>query len=121
MRYWFLFRYDSRFYRWIDVPFGWSRSPMWFTQLMVPMVRNLRQQYQVLAYLDNFLILPVKAGRVASMKDWWKATQVIDKLLSSLGITRHPTKGEWIGSTRVELLGCVIDSDRMLYYIAPRN
>jgi hypothetical protein len=85
------------------------------------MVRKLRQQYRVLPYLDNFLICPVKAERVASMRDCQRATQLIDKLLSSLGLTRHPTKGEWVGSTRVEHLGCVIDSDRMRFYIAPRN
>jgi Reverse transcriptase (RNA-dependent DNA polymerase) len=121
MNDWFLFRYDRRFYRCIALPFGWGRSPMWFTQLMVPMVRKLRQQYRILAYLDDFLICPVKAGRVASMRDCRKATQVIDKLLSSSGLTRHPTKGEWVGSTRVEHLGYVIDSVRMRFYIAPRK
>jgi Reverse transcriptase (RNA-dependent DNA polymerase) len=121
MRGWFFFRYDGRFYRCIALPFGWGRSPIWFTQLMVPMVRKLRQQCRVLAYLDDFLICPVKAWRVSSMRDWRKATQVIDKLLSSLGLTRHPTRGEWVGSTWVEHLGCVIDSDRMRFYIAPRE
>jgi Reverse transcriptase (RNA-dependent DNA polymerase) len=121
MRDWFLCRYDGHFYRCIALPFGCGRSPMWFTQLMVPTVRNLRQQYRLLAYLDDSLICPVKAGRVASMRDCRKATQVIDKLLSSLGLTRHPTKGEWVGSTLVEHLGCVIDSDRMHFYIAPRK
>jgi hypothetical protein len=43
MRDWFLFRDDGPFYRCIAHPFGWGRSPMWFTQLMVPMVRKLRQ------------------------------------------------------------------------------
>jgi hypothetical protein len=38
IRDWFLFRYDGRFYRCISLPFGWGRSSMWFTQLMVPMV-----------------------------------------------------------------------------------
>jgi hypothetical protein len=47
------------------------------------MVRKFRQQYRVLAYLDDFLICPGKAGRVASTRDCRKATQVIDKLLSS--------------------------------------
>jgi hypothetical protein len=94
MRDWFLFRYDGRFYRCIVPPFGWGRSPMWFTQLLVPMVQELQQQYRALAYLDDFLICPVRAGRVASMKDCRKVTQVIDKLLSSLGLTRHPTKEE---------------------------
>jgi hypothetical protein len=97
MRDWFLFRYDGRFYRCIALPFGWGRSPMWFTKLMAPMVRKLREKYRILAYLDDFLICPVKAGRVASMRDCRRATQVIDKLLSSLGLTRHPTKGNGSG------------------------
>jgi Reverse transcriptase (RNA-dependent DNA polymerase) len=121
MRDWFLFRYGGHFYRCIALPFGWGRSLMWFTQLVVLMVRKLRQQYRVLAYLDDFVICSVKAGRVVSMRDCRKATQVLDKLLSSLGLTRHPTKEEWVGSTRMEHLGCVIDSDRMRFYIAPRK
>jgi hypothetical protein len=121
MRYRFLFRCDRRFYRCIALPFGLDRIMMWFTQLMVPMVRNLRQQYRVFACLDDFLICPVKAGRVVSMRDCRKARQVIDKLLSSLGLTRHPTKEDRVGSTRVEHLGCVIDSDRMRFYIEPRK
>jgi hypothetical protein len=79
MRDWFLFRYDGFFYKCIALPFGCGRSPMWFTQLMVPMVRKLRQKYRVLAYVDDFLIYPVKAGKVASMRDFRKATQVYMK------------------------------------------
>jgi hypothetical protein len=74
MRDWFLFMYDGCFYMCIALPFGWGRSPMWFTQLMVPMVRKLRQQYRVLEYSDGFLICPVKAGMVGSMPDSRKAT-----------------------------------------------
>jgi hypothetical protein len=121
IRDWFLFGNDGRFYRCIALPFGWGLSSMWFTQLMVPMVRKHSQQYGVLAYLVDFLICPVKVRRVASKRDCRKATQVIDKLLSSLGLTRHPAKGEWVGSTRVEHLGCVIDSDCMRFYIVPRK
>jgi hypothetical protein len=62
MRDWFLFRYDGQFYRFIALPFGWDRSPKWFNQLMVPMVRNLRQLYRVLAYLNDFLLCFVRAG-----------------------------------------------------------
>jgi hypothetical protein len=121
MRDWFLFRYDGLFYRCIALPFGWGRSPMWFTQLMVPMVRKLRQQNRVLAYSNDFLICPVKARRVSSMRGCRKPTQVIDKLLSSLGLTRQQTKGEWVRSTRVEHLDCVMDSNRMRFYLGPRK
>jgi hypothetical protein len=53
MRDWFLFRYDGRFYRCIALPFGWGRSPMWFTQLMVLIVRKLRRQFRVLGQLPD--------------------------------------------------------------------
>jgi hypothetical protein len=51
------------------------------------MVRKLRQQYHVIAYLNDLLLCPAKAERVAGMRGFRKATQVIDKLLSSLGLT----------------------------------
>jgi hypothetical protein len=54
MRYWFLFRYDGRFHKCIALPVGWGRSPMWLSQRMVPMIRYLKQQYRVLAYLNVF-------------------------------------------------------------------
>jgi Reverse transcriptase (RNA-dependent DNA polymerase) len=103
------------------LPFGWGCSPMWFTLLMMPLATKLRQAYRVLAYLDDFLICPAKSGRIASVKDCRRATQTIDKLLSSLGLERHPTKGEWNESTRVEHLGCVVDTVSLRFYVAPRK
>jgi hypothetical protein len=103
------------------VPFERGRSLMWFTHLMVPLVTKLRQSYRVPAYLDDFLICPAKAGRIASVRDCRRATHTIEKLLSSLGLARHPTKGEWNGSTRAEHLGYVIDTVSMRFYVAPRK
>lgn len=62
MRNWFLFRYEDKYYRCVALPFGWGRSPMWFTQLMVPLVCQLRTGlgYRVLPYLDDFLVCPAK-------------------------------------------------------------
>jgi hypothetical protein len=79
------------------LPFGWGRSAMCVTQLMVPMIGKLRQQYRVLAYLDDFLICLVKARTIASTRYCRKATQVIDKLLSSSALTLHQTKVNWSG------------------------
>ena len=47
---WFLFQYDGKFYRCIPLPFGWGRSPMWFTRLMAPFLRYMRceMRYRVL-------------------------------------------------------------------------
>jgi hypothetical protein len=55
------------------------------------------------------------------MRDFRRATQAIDKLLISLGLARHPTKGKWIRNTRIGHLGCVIDTESMRFYIASRK
>jgi hypothetical protein len=123
MRDMFLFRYAGRFYQCVALPFGWGRSPMWFTRLLRPVVQHLRtnEHYRVLAYLDDFLVAPSPAGKVAGSSACRAATGRIDKLLEHLGLVRHPSKGEWVGSTRVEHLGVVIDTELEKFFIAPRK
>jgi hypothetical protein len=55
------------------------------------------------------------------MRDCRKATQVIDSLLSSLGLTRHMERRELVGGARVKHLGCVMDLNRMRFYMVPRK
>jgi Reverse transcriptase (RNA-dependent DNA polymerase) len=123
MRDMFLFRYAGRLFQCLALPFGWGRSPMWFTKLLRPMVQHLRsyELYRVLAYLDDFLVVPSEAGAIADLAVCEGATSKIDALLEALGLIRHPTKGEWVGSTRVEHLGAVIDTEQEKFFIAPRK
>jgi hypothetical protein len=64
VRNWYLFRYEDMYYRCVALPFGWGRSPMWLTQLMVQLVCQPRAGlgFRVLPYLDDFLVCPAKAG-----------------------------------------------------------
>jgi hypothetical protein len=98
----------------IRVPFEkeWNISPMRFTQLMVPLVCQLCTGlgYRVPPYLDEFLVCPARAGRVATRSDCGRTAREISKLLGTLGLTRRLTKEEWSCSTRVEHLGCIIDT-----------
>jgi hypothetical protein len=80
-----------------------------------------RAGYRVLPYLDDFLVCPAKAGRVATRRDCGRAAREISKLLGTLGLTQHLTKREWSGSTRVEHLGCIVDTKLMRFFIAPRE
>jgi hypothetical protein len=123
MRNWFLFRYEDKYYCCVALPFGWGRNPMWFIHLMVPLAFQLPTGlgYRVLSYLDDFLVCPAKAGTVATRRDCCRAVRVISKPLGTLGLTRHLTKGEWSGSTRVEHLGCIIDTKLMRFFSAPRK
>jgi hypothetical protein len=118
----FLFHYGGRFFRCVALPFGWGRSRLWFTQLMEPMVRALRKKrWRVLVYVDDFLVVPSPVGKVARIRQCSRATRWISGLLSRLGVSRHPTKGEWEGTTRVEHLGFVVDTMEMKFYLAPRK
>jgi Reverse transcriptase (RNA-dependent DNA polymerase) len=123
MRKWFLFRYNGCYYKCVALPFGWGRSPLWFTELMRPFVRYMRTElgYRVLAYLDDFLIGATAAGTVSRKVDCILATSNIEKLMARLGLTRHPEKGEWVGATRVEHLGVVVDTSLMKFYISQRK
>lgn len=120
MRNYFLFRYRGRYYRCVALPFGWGRSPLWFTELLRPFVAHLRGAgLRVLAYLDDFLVIPSPAGTQATMVDCQRATRWMGNVMRSLGLTRHPRKGEWQGSTCVQHLGVVIDTKRMKFHISP--
>jgi hypothetical protein len=122
MRDWFVFHYQ-RFYRCVALPFGWGRSPLWFTQLMVPIVRYLPTKlgYRVLAYLDDLFICPAPAGQMSTKRDCLRASRTIEKLLKGLELTRHPSKGDWTGPTRIEHVVCIIDTRVMKFFISPRK
>jgi Reverse transcriptase (RNA-dependent DNA polymerase) len=95
MRPFFLFHYAGRVYASVALPFGWWRSPYWFTRLLKPMVGWLRRNgFRVLAYLDDFL-LGLRTASAATAQDCRAASEVIQDLLYALGITRHPIKGTW--------------------------
>jgi hypothetical protein len=123
MRSWFQFRYENKYHRCVALPCGQGHRPMLFTQLMVPLVCKLRTGlgYRALPYLDNFLVYSAKVGRVATRLDYGRAARAKGKLFGTLGLTRHLTKGEWSGSTRVEHMGCIIDNMLKRFFIAPRK
>ena len=63
MRDWFIFRYDGKYYQCVALPFGWGRSPLWFTRLMAPFVAEMRSYgYRVLPYMDDFPLIPTPYG-----------------------------------------------------------
>lgn len=118
MRDWFVFRYEDRYYQCIALPFGWGRSGVWFTQFMATFVTELRRRgWRVLAYVDDFLIAPSRAGVPSSREDCREAVGWIERLLRRLGIRRKEGKGEWAGAQRVEHLGVVVDSMKMRFSV----
>lgn len=96
VRNYFLFHFNGQFFRCKALPFGWSRSAFWFTNLIKPLVAHLRERFgmRVLPYIDDFLLAPT-LGRVSTREDCKRASVEIDVLLRLLGIARHPSKGVW--------------------------
>jgi hypothetical protein len=122
MRDCFLFHYFGRFFRCVALPFGWGRSPLRLTQLISLMVQTIRERgWRVLVNLDDFLVIPSRTGRTAKAKYCKRAREWISRLLILLGVSRHPSKGEWSGAQRVEHLEFVVNSNEIRFYLAPRN
>lgn len=122
MRDWFIFRYEDRYYQCVALPFGWGRSPLWFTRFMAIFAQELRKEgLRVLAYLDDILIAPSLPGAVATKKDCARARSTIEGILRRLGLRRHPEKGEWDGATKLTHLGVEIDSVLMRFRVAPHK
>lgn len=116
-RKYFRFIVDGVVYEPRVLPFGMRLSPWAWTKVLRPVVAALRNKgYTVMAYVDDFAatgcgIRPSTAasatvGRVA----------ILD-LFKTLGIHVHPTKGVSVGTTKLPLLGFLVDTRRRLLFL----
>lgn len=117
IRNWFLFKLDNRFFRCIALPFGWSLSPPYFIKMMRPFVRYIRNtlRLRIHPYMDDFLVA------VVSHSDLPETRSRLDSLLTDCGLARKVGKGCWEGSQRIEHLGFIIDTKKMVFGITPRR
>lgn len=96
------------------LPFGMRLSPWAWTKVLRPVVAALRRKgYVVMAYVDDF----AATGRGARPSSAASATAGridILNLFRSLGIHVHPSKGVTDGTTRLPLLGYLVDTTRQL-------
>ena len=101
-----------RYFKYIVLPFGWTRSGHWFCRLVArfwTMVKRSRG-FRVCCYVDDFAVAP-SMGRRSTQDDCKKASRYLDAMLQRYGLTRHETKGVWgSGSQVVQHLGFIIDT-----------
>jgi Reverse transcriptase (RNA-dependent DNA polymerase) len=113
----------ERYFQYLVLPFGWSRSGYWFSrevQRFWTMVKRMLG-YRVLSYVDDYAIAP-SLGRTASFADSQRASRRLDALLLRHGLTRHASKGVWgDGSQCLQHLGLVVDTVRGLFAIPAKK
>jgi len=103
----------------LTLPFGLKLSPWAWTKLLRPVIAWLRQRgYSILPYMDDFACTLDKDGTV-SKAEATAARATAVALFAELGIHVHPSKGTVDGTTRLEILGFVIDTDRCLLLLPP--
>ena len=123
-RRYFTFRVEGKLYRYVGMPFGWNLAPGIFTDLMEPMVRELRSPGwarggqmgtpgRVLWYLDDLLLCAQGIRATEELRD--RAAQ----LCADLGLTLQREKCQWVPTQRLEHLGLVVDSARGRFGVGP--
>ena len=64
-------------------------------------------------------MIPTPYEIPVTLADCQLAREKIDRLMKSLGLRRHPEKGEWTGSQVLEHLGVMIDTVALNFYVVP--
>lgn len=122
MRDLFIFHYMGRYYQCVGLPLGWTRSPLWFTQLMAVFSKELRKHgMRALAYIEDFLVAPTPPDTVDKKGDCVRARRKIEGLLKAVGLSRNLNKGEWEGSQKLIHLGVEVKSSIMRFRISTRK
>lgn len=122
IRDFFLFHFQGRYFRCIDLPFAWCRAAFWFVNMMKPFIGRIRRwEYRVLEYIDDFLIA-LSIAKAATSEDCILSASIVDWLMRQLGLAWHQTKGVWDeGATCIDHLGFTWGSVRMMFTVTKKN
>lgn len=114
----------GRYFVPISMPFGLAGAPYTWTKVCRPVVARLREMgFRLTAYVDDFGGRPPLSMQEgpATREDARRGLCTAKDLLSSLGLTVHPLKGEREGTTARPLLGNVVDTRRDLFRLQPQR
>lgn len=101
---------------------GLAVAPWFFTKAMYPVVGFLRKLgHRVFSYLDDFFGSS-RAGpenTPANPGDIRELEQLIRGLFRKLGLSLHPTKCDFRGNRRLEILGILVDTEEQKFLVPP--
>lgn len=117
----FCFQCLGRVFQCNTMPFGLKVAPFLWTKVCRPVVQQLRAEgFRIVVYVDDFGgAPPTQANGPATTADVTRAAVRVRTLLSDLGLTLHPTKGELEGTTALPMLGFIVDTERQLFLLQP--
>jgi hypothetical protein len=111
-RPYFRFRWEEKIYQCNAMPFGWSEAPRLFTQIMKMVVKTAREAgIRIVIYLDDMLIMSESKEHCIKDRD------IVLSILDRLGLTVSIKKSKLDPSQRMEFLGTIIDSIRMVFEV----
>ena len=119
----FTFRFNGELWRLTGLPMGWSLSPYYLCTLMDVWVRHMRGAHagkvparptarsrkrrmggaRVLPYVDDFLFIAHSLAAALRLR------ARVEALLTALGMSRNPDKGEWEPTQNLVHLGLRVD------------
>lgn len=115
------FRVGGALYIPLTLPFGLKLAPWALTKLLRPVVAHLRSRgYLVLPYMDDFAV-SVNQREAVTAAQATAARAFCVALFTRLGLQVHPDKGIPTRTTRLEILGFVIDTERCLLLLPPKR
>lgn len=118
------FTIQGRVFAPLSMPFGLAIAPFTWTKVCRPVVARLREMgFVVNVYVDDFggrPPVPVR-GRAATKADAAAGWTAAVKLLDSLGLRVHQSKGVKVRTTELPLLGHVVDTRVGVFRLQPRR
>ena len=110
------FFWDSRYYKFVCLPNGYTQAPMLFTKLLKCPYSFLRKQgHQSVVYIDDSYL---QGHSFASCYSNVCATM---DLLQKLGFTINLKKSVLTPTQSLEFLGFILDSQRMIITLTPKR
>lgn len=103
------------------LPLGLKLAPWALTRLLRPVVQHLRSLgYLMMPYMDDFAI-SVDQPNPVTLTQATAARAVAVSLFPRLGLHVHPSKGAFVGTTRLHVLGYTIDTTRCPLLLPPQR
>ena len=112
------FLFEGVLYEFTCLPNGLTSAPGFFTKIMEVALSHLRKSYGVMisGYLDDNILL----NNVDTADAMLKGVQAAE-LFQNLGFTINVPKSVIFPTTRIEHLGCIIDSVSMMVSMTPEK